>query len=100
MGKQLALKEALMTAYFTQLKDLSDPKVLASAAEEVGLDPLEALEVIGSQRYADQVREEEASWRDRGVNSVPTVIVNDRYVIVGGNPPEEFERQLRAIVAE
>jgi predicted DsbA family dithiol-disulfide isomerase len=28
------------------------------------------------------------------------VIVNDRYLISGGQPPEEFERQLRGIAAE
>jgi predicted DsbA family dithiol-disulfide isomerase len=99
-GKQLALKDALMTAYFTELKNLGDPGILVAAVEQVGLDGAEARAILASDRYADEVRAEEAVWRERGVRSVPTVIVNDRHVIGGANPPEEFERQLRAILAE
>jgi predicted DsbA family dithiol-disulfide isomerase len=99
-GKQRPLEEALMTAYFTELKNLGDPEVLIAAAETAGLDGREAREVLASDRYADEVRAEEAVWKQRGVRSVPTVIVNDRHVIGGGHPPEEFERQLRAILAE
>jgi len=31
---------------------------------------------------------------------VPATVINDRYVIMGGQPPEAFERALRAIAAE
>lgn len=99
-GKQVPLKEALMTAYFTELKNLGDPEVLVAAAEQAGLDVGEAWAILATNRYADAVRAEEAVWRERGVRSVPTVIVNDRHVIGGAHPPEEFERQLRAIMAE
>ena len=99
-GKQLPLKEALMTAYFTELKNLGDPEVLVAAAESVGLDGKAAREVLASDRYAAEVRAEEGIWQQKGVRSVPTVIVNGRHVIGGGHPPEEFERQLRTILAE
>jgi predicted DsbA family dithiol-disulfide isomerase len=98
--KQLPLNEALMTAYFTELNNLGDREVLVAAVEQAGLDGAEAREVLASDRYADDVRAEEALWRKRGVRSVPTVIVNDRYLIGGAHPPEEFERQLQAIMAE
>ena len=35
-----------------------------------------------------------------GITSVPTVIVNDRYVIQGGQAPAAFEKAIRRIVAE
>jgi len=98
--RQLLLERALMTAYFTELKNLGDPEVLVAAAEQVGLDGAEARAILASDRYAAEVREEEAIWRARGVRSVPAVIVNDRHVIGGAHPPEELERQLRAILAE
>lgn len=97
--KQRPLKEALMTAYFTELRNLADPQILVAAVEKAGLDGREARAILASDRYADDVRKEEQAWRSRGVRSVPAVIVNDRHVIGGGHPPEEFERQLRAIVA-
>ena len=99
-GKQLPLKEALMTAYFTELKNLGDPEVLVATVEQVGLDGAEARAILASDRYAGEVRAEEAFWQERGVRSVPTVIVNGRHVIGGAHPPEEFERQLREILAE
>ncbi len=99
-GQQLPLKTALMTAYFTELKNLGDPEVLVAAAESVGLDGKAAREVLASDRYAAEVRAEEGIWQQKGVRSVPTVIVNGRHVIGGGHPPEEFERQLRTILAE
>src|SRR5450830_1230010 len=45
------------------------------------------------------VQAEEALWAQRGISSVPAVVVNDRYLISGGQPPEVFEEQLRAILA-
>jgi predicted DsbA family dithiol-disulfide isomerase len=31
---------------------------------------------------------------------VPAVIINGKYIISGGQPPETFERALRSIAAE
>jgi predicted DsbA family dithiol-disulfide isomerase len=98
-GGQLPLKRALLAAYFTEEADPSDPEVLVAAAERAGLDGMEAREVIVSERFAAQVRREEAFWSGRGITSVPAVVVNDRYLISGGQPPEAFEEALRGIMA-
>jgi predicted DsbA family dithiol-disulfide isomerase len=94
------MKRALFTLYFTDQRDPGDPDALAAAAEAAGLNAAEAREVLASDRYAEQVRAEESLWRERGINSVPAVIVGDRYLISGGQPAEEFERQLRWISAK
>jgi len=99
-GRQLDLKRRLLSLYFTDGADPGDHDALVAAAEEIGLDGAAARAVLESDRYADQVRAEEALWQSRGINSVPAVIVNDRYLISGGQPPEEYERQLRAIAAK
>ena len=99
-GRQREMKKALLELYFTNQRDPSDPNALAAAAEAAGLDGGEARDVLSSGRYAEEVRAEETLWRDRGVNSVPAVIVADRYIISGGQPPAEFVRQLRAIAAQ
>ena len=74
--------------------------MLIAAAGKAGLDGEAARAVLESDRYADVVRSEENLWQGRGINSVPAVIVNNRYLISGGQPPEEFERQLRLIAQE
>lgn len=99
-GRQLEMKRQLFTLYFTNQQDTGDRDALVSAAEAAGLDGAEAREILASDRYAKQVRTEEMFWRQRGINSVPAVVVGDRYLISGGQPPEEFVRQLRDIATK
>ncbi|WP_341904517.1 DsbA family oxidoreductase [Polaromonas sp. YR568] len=97
---QKALKEALFTAYFTDGQSPASHDVLAAAAVRAGLDATEAREVLESGAYAEEVREREAFYLQHGIHSVPAVIINDRHLISGGQPPEVFEQALRKIAAE
>ena len=99
-GKQRELKHALLGAYFTDGRDVSDRSVLAEVAGTVGLDAAEARRVLDEGRYAEDVREQERFYQAQGVRAVPSVIVNDRYLIQGGQPPEVFVQRLRSIAAE
>ena len=99
-GKQAALKAALFEVYFTKQLNPGDHEVLADAAASVGLDRAEAAEVLASGRYAAEVRAAEELWRSRGINSVPAIIINDKYLISGGQPAEVFEGALRQVAAE
>ena len=55
---------------------------------------------LSSDAYADEVRERAQFYLNQGVHSVPAVIINDRHLISGGQPPEVFEQALRQIAAE
>ena len=99
-GRQLALKQALFTAYFTEGENPGSHEVLVRLAREVGLDADAAREVLESDRFADAVRERERFYQRQGIHSVPAVIVNDRHLIQGGQPPEVFEQALRQIAIE
>jgi predicted DsbA family dithiol-disulfide isomerase len=99
-GRQVALKRALFEAYFTDGQNVSDTEVLAGAAEKAGLDGTIAREVLASGRYSEEVRAAERRWREAGVSAVPAIVIDDRYLISGGQPPEIFERALRAIASE
>ncbi|HEX5687117.1 MAG TPA: DsbA family oxidoreductase [Ideonella sp.] len=96
-GKQRELKHALFKAYHGRGDNPGAVDVLMRAASEVGLDAERAREVIESDRYAAEVRAEERHWQQLGVNSVPSVIINDRHLIQGGQPPEVFEQALRQL---
>ncbi|MDE1145229.1 MAG: DsbA family oxidoreductase [Azospirillaceae bacterium] len=98
--QQLALKHALFAAYFTRGEAPSDPAVLLAAVETAGLDQAEAQAILASDRYAEEVRAEEQLWLSRGIRSVPAVVVNERYLISGGQPVEAYENALRKIAAE
>jgi predicted DsbA family dithiol-disulfide isomerase len=99
-GRQHAVKSALFVAYFTDGRDPSHRDVLIDVAAQAGLDPLQAREVLESDRYADEVREREQFYGRLGIHAVPSVIVNDKYLIQGGQPTEVFEQALRQIAAE
>jgi predicted DsbA family dithiol-disulfide isomerase len=74
--------------------------VLVDLAAQAGLDPARAREVLESGRYADEVRERELFYGRQGISAVPSVIVNDKYLIQGGQPVEIFEQALRQIALE
>ena len=99
-GHQAALKYALFTAYFTEGKNPGETHVLVEAAERAGLDGGAAAEVLASGRYADEVRRDEQLWRSRGIDAVPAIVIDDKYLISGGQPVEVFANALRQIAAE
>ena len=98
-GRQLALKEALFKAYFTDGESPGSHEVLARVAGEVGLDIDRAKAVLASGEYADAVRQREQFYLQQGIHAVPAVIINDKHLISGGQPAEVFEQALRQIAA-
>ena len=98
-GRQRDLKMALFEAYFTNCQDPSCHDVLLDAAERVGLDRERAEAILASGEYADEVREREQFFQRAGIHSVPAIIINQRHLISGGQPPEVFEQALRDIAA-
>ena len=98
-GQQLALKKALLQAYFTDGQSPESHDVLTRAAVSAGLDPVRAQAVLASDAYADDVREREQQFLDAGIHSVPAVIINRKHLISGGQPVAVFEQALRQIAA-
>jgi predicted DsbA family dithiol-disulfide isomerase len=99
-GRQEELKRALLAAYHTNMQNPGDHRVLVAAAESVGLDGAAAREMLTSGHYADEVREAEEKWQRAGISGVPAVVVNDRYLITGAQPPEAFEQAIRRAVSK
>lgn len=99
-AQQRALKHALLSAHFTEGENPGARAVLLRCAAQAGLDATRAAAVVDGDEYADAVREREQLYRQAGISSVPSVIVNERYLIQGGQPPELFEQSLREIAAE
>ena len=90
----------MFSAYFTEGQNPSDRAVLIAVAQKAGLDASAARSMLESDLYTQEVRASEQLWQSRGITGVPAVIIDDRYLISGGQPPEAFELALRAIVAE
>ena len=98
-GCQLALKQALFKAYFTDGQDPSNHDLLVRVAGGVGLNEDEARTLLASDRFAEEVRAREQFYLQQGIHSVPAIVINDRHLLQGGQPVEVFEQALRQIAA-
>ena len=85
---QDAMKERLMHAYFTEGERIGDPDVLDRLGQEVGLPDVDVREVLGTDRYAADVREDESTAMSLGINAVPFFVVDRRMGAAGAHPPE------------
>lgn len=97
-GKQLELKHALFSAHFTDNQDPGDYDVLLKCAEIAKLDVIEATEVLHSNAYATEVREIEEIWTHKGINAVPTIVINNQYAISGSRSVATFEELIQSVV--
>jgi predicted DsbA family dithiol-disulfide isomerase len=99
-GRQTDLELALFDSYFSREEDVDDLDVLAAAAGRAGLDEELARAVVADGRYADSVREEQQFWLGKGINAVPSFILDGRHLIPGAQDPEVFVAALRRLVSE
>ena len=98
--QQRDLKMALLKAYHGEGRSPADHEVLLDMVDSVGLDRKEAQLVLEGGRYTNEVRERERQFQQMGISAVPSVIVNNRHLIQGGQPPEVFEQALRQLAAQ
>ena len=94
---QNELSENLFYAYFTEGKDIGSIEVLASIASEIGLDKLKIISFLESETGSKEVEDQKLESIERSIGAVPTYIINDQYLIQGGQQPETFTAFLRKI---
>jgi predicted DsbA family dithiol-disulfide isomerase len=99
-GVQHELEERLFRAAFTKGLAVGDPEVLAGIAEEGGLDPAEVRAVLGSDRFAAEVRADERRAAELGVTSVPFFVLGGTFGVSGAQPPEVLLAALEDAWAE
>jgi predicted DsbA family dithiol-disulfide isomerase len=98
-GRGRELKHALLRAYFTDGRNVSDHDTLVELAAGAGLPAAGARGILASDTYAAEVRTVEQFFLQQGIQGVPAVIIERRHLISGGQPVEVFERALRQIAS-
>jgi len=89
-GKMNEMSERILKAYFVESLNISDHKVLAECAKEVGLDYKKALEVLESNQYSSQVREDEIAASKREISGVPYFVFDNKYSVSGARSSQQF----------
>jgi predicted DsbA family dithiol-disulfide isomerase len=94
---QARLKQALFRAHFQQRRNVSDREVLLDIAEAEGFDRAAAAAALDDEALAVATRMEEKRGIEMGINSVPSFVVNGRYLIPGAQEPEVYAATLRKV---
>jgi predicted DsbA family dithiol-disulfide isomerase len=87
-GKQDAVKERMFRAYMTEGERIGDRDTLVRLGKEAGLDEAEVRQVLASDAYANEVREDEAMAKEIGINGVPFFVIASKYAVSGAQPTE------------
>ena len=93
-GLQDTMKERLLSAYLEQGELISDHATLARLAAEIGLPEDEVRDTLASDRYADEVRADERTAFELGINAVPFFVIDRAIGASGAHPPDALLRML------
>ncbi|WP_434597530.1 DsbA family oxidoreductase [Pseudomonas sp. R4-83] len=94
-GLQRPLKRALLKAYFSDGLNPNDHATLVTLAGAVGLDSQRAQAVLANGEFAEEVRELERFYQQRGIDSVPAMVIDDQQLIAGSQSVAYYEQALR-----
>jgi len=99
-GRQIAMNERLLKAYFMDGLDIGDPDVLADCAANVGLDRDEVRAFFDSDAGLSEVRAEIEAAADMEITAVPTFVFDRKWMVPGAQDPDTFATVLRRVVAK
>jgi len=88
--KENEVTARFMKAYFEQGKNIADHPTIIELINEIGLDGIEAKQVLESKQFEDVVDGEINEGRDVGVRGVPFFVLNRKYGISGAQAEEYF----------
>ena len=94
---QSRLSQALFRAHFQQRRPIGEREVLLDIAAEEGFDRTEASAALDEEALAIATRMEEKRGLEMGINSVPSFILNGRYLIPGAQEPEVYAAALSRV---
>ena len=90
LDKQAALKKELLNTYFCLAVSLDDEKNVLDAVARAGLDKVRAREILASAEFTAEVKAEEEFYKKMGIQSVPSLILNEEYLLQGAQEPESL----------
>lgn len=92
---------ALLTAYFTDNRDISDAEVLGAVAAECGVDAIDfkAAMVDNNDEMTRAVINDHNSAIERGVTGVPTVLINNVMAVPGAQDVDAYATWIERIEA-
>jgi predicted DsbA family dithiol-disulfide isomerase len=94
LGKGNEVEEALFKAHFSEGKNIDDVVTLVQIGVAIGLDENEIKEMLASDAFSKEVKQDEMEAQSIGVRGVPFFVLNDKYAVSGAQSPETFLQAL------
>ncbi len=85
-GRQSAVMKRLFRGYMSEGEAIGERDVLVRLGSEAGLDAEEARATLAGDRYAAQVRQDEATARTLGIQGVPFYVLGGKLAVSGAQP--------------
>ena len=95
---QTALSLALFRAHFQQGRNVGKREVLLDIAADLGFDRAKAKAALEDEALGIAVRMEEQRALQNEIRSVPSFVVNGRYLVPGAQEPEVYRETLRRVI--
>ena len=94
------LEELLFKAYLTEGKDLNNLNTLSEIGIEVGLEAKAVAQVLHSDDYSKEVKQDIQEANTIGVQGVPFFVFDNKYAISGAQPATTFLQTLEKVWEE
>jgi len=99
-GKQLAMTERLLSAYFLEGRHVGKVEELAALGAEVGLDADALAAALESHEFLHAVRDDQRLAAEYGINGVPFFVIDGKYGVSGAQEAQTFAQVLEQVWAE
>lgn len=94
------MEERLFKAYFSEGALISEHETLVVLATQIGLQENEVRNVLQSNQYATEVRQDQQEAQRVGARGVPFFCIDRKYAVSGAQSPEVFLGALEKSFAE
>ena len=99
-GKQVEMKERIMSAHFVEALHVGRADVLAQLAAEVGLDRAEVMRVLESGEFLPAFNADIEQARAYGITGVPFFVIDGKYGVSGAQNSDVFVGAFNQILEE
>ena len=90
-----AAEERLFKAHFTEGKNIGDYNTLIELGIDIGLEKAVIEQMLASNMFAAEVRNDENIAQSIGIRGVPFFVFNEQYSISGAQPEDVFLKTLQ-----
>ena len=96
-GRFDTMHRELLKAYWDEGRDVSDMSVLREIAARAGVDVPRMEAAVRENRFGDYLDVRRAEAEELGINGIPAHVIADRYLVMGAQPYDLFERVMAKV---